>query len=698
MGKARFPDSRRKDDLSQAFASLAPAMGKGYEYRKEQVQMAEMVRKALEQERHAVIEAGTGIGKSLGYLLPAIHSGKKVIVSTARKNLQDQLANQDLPLLQKVFPLSFAVLKGRSSYLCNLRVEELGLEESSLFETGEDARHFRELAQWAEQTETGDLEEFPSSLSGPLREQVTVGSEECLGKKCPLFSGCFAENAKEKARDAQVVITNHHLLLLDLLVRERTGSTQGLLPEAEGVVIDEAQHLEEVAVNVLGVYLTLGRLNYLGSGLRSLVPLVAQASLPSSKWGNDFEKAYQELSVFFTNIQTRLQARNKGYLRLQDERPLAQNGTRLLADLAQDMKSLTVRGLAQKTLARWEKLAELISRFAADLNRVCSTEWDEDFVRFAALESGKRGIALYSKPIEVSRYLERLLFHLSSEKASSEEAFPEEEEEKNQPVVICTSATLAAPTLSFFLDRVGLKEEKNIFTLTLGSPFDYPRKALVHLPKQGKKLDPTLGRSGEAKNSYLKALAREILALIQASQGGAFVLFTSFQTLRAVLTLIGPELPSPPLVQGERSRPELLRRFKEGNNRVLFATKSFWEGVDVRGDKLRLVIIDRLPFQPPDDPVYEAQCERLGSRWFPDLALPRAILILKQAFGRLIRTKTDWGVVAILDGRILSSTYGKKILGVLPPARVTRDLEDVRSFFRERLAEGLADASLTELS
>jgi len=657
----------------------------GYEEREPQLQMVELVEQAIAERRHAVVEAGTGTGKSLGYLVPAILSGKRVIVSTANKALQEQLVGEDLPLLQRALPRRFsaALLKGRGNYLCRYRLEERRaqvqgglLREQGLFASREAARLWPQLDAWARATRTGDLEQAPFVVPGDLRELVTVEADACLGGRCPLRGECFAELQRARAEEAQVVVVNHALLLRDLELRHASDGEAALLPDADVLVLDEAHALEDVAADALGARVDAGRWGRLARRLEALStrhPAVQRAAEQSeerdraAQWMQKASAVGARLEALLAAVRARLDESRATTLRLGDERALARPALEALAAFAEDLEVSRPGWLQEEQRESWAQLVGQIARLAEDLERITSPGDEEALVRFATLGGvgRERWLTLQVEPIDVSGALRERLFPTFT-------------------TVIATSATLAtAGGFGYWRSRVGLDAAEE---LVLESPFDFARHALLYLPADGAALDP--GRYARPRDPrYLDRLAEELLLLLEASDGRAFCLFSSFSALEEVYARLRPRLRWLVLKQGELSRAELLRQFKERGPAVLFGVKSFWEGVDVRGEALSLVAIDKLPFPPPDDPVWAARCAAVNHRredsraWFTELALPFATLQLKQGFGRLIRTRVDRGVVALLDGRLSTRSYGAWILDALPPATRTRSVDAVRAFF-----------------
>jgi ATP-dependent DNA helicase DinG len=679
----------------------------GYEHREPQLEMAALVEYAMGAHQNAVIEAGTGTGKSLAYLVPAILLAQetdpdarsedgspqphvKTIVSTADKSLQEQIWRKDIPFLQDVMPVRFtaALLKGRSNYLClrnfTLAQELPGLSRAGVgFASQQEAAQWGDLVDWSQTTESGDVEELPFTLSAELREHTTTDSDGCTGQSCPFHAQCWAERAKAAAKQADVIIVNHALLLRDRQLAHQSEGHARVLPEARLVVLDEAHHLEEIATDAFGSQLSPGRWTRIANGWERLTtdfPAVKELIKADDQSEEAVEAKQQlarctafgaEIDAFFAAIRERLTLNHKTTMRLGDERPLIMALPERLRATGSAMVE-TIPYWLQKNddRERWKKLGAQLVDFAGDLEAVCTPAEPGRVVRYAELTGSGRNqrAVLHTKPVDVSDLLRARLF-----------------EADDLWSVVSTSATIATDSgMAYWCERVGCDDRED---LVVGSPFDYPRAALLYLPADGPGFDPTQGR-GDDSVQYLERLAAEYERLILASSGRAFCLFTSFKTLDEVYRRLSPRLTAYLVLrQGDLPRPELVKRFKQDGNAVLFGVKSFWEGVDVQGDALSLVVIDKLPFTPPDDPVWEARCEAINAKygdrwaWFNRLAIPNAIIALKQGFGRLIRTGSDRGVVALLDGRLSTKDYGTRIIRALPPATPTRSMEAVAAFY-----------------
>lgn len=621
----------------------------GYEERPAQITMARGVANALESGKHLVVEAGTGTGKSLAYLLPIVRSGKVGLLSTANKALQEQLFYKDIPFTQRhVQQFSAALVKGMGNYLCLDRYNE-----ERAFQALVQTRGFSTLERALnDDVWNGDLDLLPDSLPTEVRARVAADSDQCAWRACPWFNDCYVKRMRDHAREAQVIVVNHTLLLLD--------SAMGgyLLPERDVVVIDEAHHLEEEATRAYTVSVTPGRV----SSLLSLRKLREVAD----------ERAQHDVTVANTAAWEALQRAIGPVLRgRQNLRAPLQEGLRLadrVEELALSLQRNRPLNMSDKDEQLFEKIVKRARSLVSDLRTVFSVDDAENLVYYVEYIGGGRRSnpqpEVSAAPLSVAKLLGEKLF--------------------DKVQTIATSATLAiSGDFSFFRSRVGLERATEI---TLPYAFDYPTAALLYLPRL--QFEPAFG---DASKLYLDEMAQQMRALVEASRGRAFLLFSSQRALDQVYQRIGDDLESDgyaTLVQGrDFTRAELLRQFRERDRAILFGLKSFWEGVDVPGDALSLVVIDKLPFDPPDDPVQEARVSRMkaeGVNWFGGYVLPNAILRLKQGVGRLIRTHDDRGVMAILDKRIYSKSYGRQVMLALPPARRSERIEDVRAFFNQR--------------
>jgi ATP-dependent DNA helicase DinG len=633
-------------DLAQAFApggTLARRL-QGYTPRPQQQAMAEAVAQVLGSGGILVCEAGTGTGKTFAYLVPALLSGRKVLVSTGTKNLQDQLFHRDLPLVRAALglPVGVALLKGRANYLCRHRLEAAGASVATLDPTARD--QLRQVQAWSKQTRRGDIAELSVPEDAPVWPLVTSTSDNCLGQACPDWDACHLVAARREAQAADIVVVNHHLLCADLALRDEGFGE--ILPGADCFVIDEAHQLPEVATGFFGTAL---------SG-RQLLDLVRDTELEYQREAGDAPELLQRTAGLRRAAQDLRLALGEDNRRgawrelVGDPEVMDALGAlgRRLGQLEEGLGALAGRGKGlDACLARARDLA-------ARLTLLGGAESPESVRWF---ETQGRGFRLHETPLSVANVFE------------GQFARP-------RAAWVFTSATLAVGSdFGHFTTQLGIQGAR---TERWDSPFDYPSQALWFVPRGlPDPADPTY-------NARVRDLACE---LIGYSRGRAFLLFTSHRALREVAEGLAERVAYPVLIQGSAPRGELLARFRELGNAVLLGTASFWEGVDVRGDALSCVIIDRLPFASPGDPVLAARIDALrrgGGNPFRDLQLPQAVIALKQGAGRLIRGVEDRGVLTVCDPRLLGRSYGHSFLASLPAMARTRDPQVVRAFFEGR--------------
>lgn len=636
---------------------------KEYEYRAGQVKMAEAVLKAFEQNKHLMVEAGTGTGKTLAYLVPAIayslKHGKRVIISTGTKNLQEQLMEKDIPFLQRVMPKKFkaAYMKGRSNYACLYRIKKA--ETQPILESLDEFDSFQKVSRWSRESETGDkaeLFDLPENLS--YWKDINAKSETCIGQKCADYEACFITRMRLEAEAADIVIVNHHLFFADLNIR---GNEYGrVLPDYGAVIFDEAHLIEDIASDYFGFQVSSYQLD-------ELVRDVERLPITDVQLNRDLTKQCAKIINLSDAFWARF-VQGRG----QDGRfPLPLNS---FANQKQTGEiEATPLGEAyfalDNALTHLENTVSKIdddsSEFESVVRRARQVRFDLDFIASQSekhyvywMERRGRGMFLRASPIDVSSLLQDKLF------------------DKVETCVL-TSATLSSNgKFDFIKNRLGLEEEKTA-SLVAPSSFNYEKQAIIYLPKSMP--DP---RSPE----YVEVAANEIVKLLKITEGRAFILSTSVSSMNALYELVSLRVDYPCFVQGSMSKTGLIDRFKGTRNSVLFATSSFWQGVDVRGDQLSCVIIDKLPFAVPTDPIVAARTKFIdeqGGMSFFEYSVPNAVITLKQGVGRLIRSATDKGVIALLDSRIRTKGYGKDFLNSLPRMRITAELKDVNSVFNE---------------
>jgi ATP-dependent DNA helicase DinG len=633
----------------------------GWEHREGQLAMAEAVERALEGETHLFVEAGTGTGKTLAYLVPAVLSGRKVVISTATRALQEQIFLKDLPIVAEALavhgvPLRAALMKGLSNYVCLRRLGEA--RASGERRTG---AALARIADWVQTSKTGDRAELSElEEDAEIWRDVTSSSETRIGASCEHFEACFVTRMRREAEEAQIVVVNHHLLLADLALRTgRRGAHASVLPPYDAVVFDEAHQVEDVATDFFGVRVSSARVeSFLRDAERGLASANALEALKSGPVRQTLETAREAAKVLFS--------------RLLDTGGGAFDTRRMLVDadvtpaVREAHAALDLRLEALEAVARsrgGEEVLLVVSRRAAELRDdlkgiLAGTRIEEDgeisgVVRWIDVRS--RSVSLGASPVDVGAVLRTRLFD-------------------RVPTVVCTSATLASGT-SFHFAKARLGAPPEAVELVVPSPFDFATRAALYLPDD-------LPEPSDPR--FDDAATERILELVKMTDGGAFVLCTSARAMRSLSARLRSRLSMPLLVQGERPKHQLLARFRASGRAVLVATMSFWEGVDVPGWALRLVVLDKIPFAPPNDPVVAARCaalDRDGGNGFTQYSVPSAAMTLKQGFGRLIRTQQDAGIVAILDKRVVRKGYGRALLAGLPPARRLRTDEDLKAFW-----------------
>ena len=604
--------------------------------------MSEAVESSLADKKHLIVEAGTGTGKTLAYLVPAVLSGKRIVVSTGTKNLQEQLFFKDIPFLaEHLGPLRVSYMKGRSNYACRQKIYDA--EKEPVLDGLEEVADFEVIRQWEQTTETGDRAEIktlPEKSSAWAK--LDARSDLCTGQKCPQFERCFITLMHQRAAQSDLIIVNHHLFFADLTVKKDGG---GIIPDYGAVVFDEAHEVEDVAGQYFGVSISSYQFEELA---RDISALARRKDFGSQELDRTLitlgDKANSFLALF---------GASEGRMGFRSQAAFLEKHDEAYRDV---MYALELVALQLELLkAPPEEAVPLVAR-ARDMARRLNfwmESGDRTFVYW--IERRGRGVFLQATPIDVAALLDENLFDTVD-------------------TVVLTSATLAVSgEFEYTKQRLGLR---NARSLVVPSHFDYGRQALLYVPQTLP--DPR-------SPGFTATAADEIIELLMLSRGRAFVLFTSYQQMRLVYDRVSLEVPFQTLMQGTGPRSALLEEFRSTPNSVLFATSSFWQGVDVPGEQLSCVIIDKLPFAVPSDPVVEARIAAIrdeGGDPFSGYQVPQAAIALKQGFGRLIRSRADRGVLALLDNRITRMRYGQIFFDSLPPYRFTTRRPEVESFFK----------------
>jgi len=687
-------DDAARDEQAQSAARTLPSLhdffspggvlsrsGLAFEHRKGQYEMARAIEKAFADKRHLIVEAGTGTGKTLAYLLPALRLARerrqRVILSTGTKNLQEQLYFKDVPFLESVLgPLKVCYMKGRGNYLCKHKL--YALRDSPLLSGLEEISQFHAIAAWEKTTVTGDRAEIGSlPENSALWPKLDARGEACLGQSCPDWEPCFITAMRRKALESDLVIVNHHLFFADMAIRLQAGASAdaGVLPAAGAVIFDEAHELEETASNYFGIGLSTQRFDELARDVETML----RAKRASTAGIESATATLRDRARLFFAALPECTETDSGLGRmpfegreafLEESGDTYTGALHALARLEAELERLKdvdeAAGLRKRTADIATHLKFLLE--SRDPNTVFWIERRAAGGVRSLAQKGARGPALPSRhtylqatPIDVSQLLAGALF----EQYSS---------------VVLTSATL---TVAAGADSSGFEHISTRLGLTLArelvvpSHFDYPKQALLYLPS---------GMPDPREPEFFPQAAERTRRMLEITRGRAFCLFTSYAQMRAMHERLSAELPYPLLQQGTAPRNVLLEEFRDTPGAVLFGTSSFWQGVDVPGEQLSCVIIDRLPFAVPSDPVVKARMDAItnaGGNAFFDYQVPSAAITLKQGFGRLVRSLKDRGVLMLLDPRIQRQRYGRIFLDSLPPYRVTHAIEDVETFFAE---------------
>ena len=653
----------RQPSLHQFFGpgGLLSKSHPAYEFRRGQLQMAQEVEQAIAEKRHLIVEAGTGTGKTLAYLVPAIRSGKRILISTGTKTLQEQLFYKDVPFLEQVlFPgsdkrqLKVCYMKGRNNYLCRKKLYDLA--NLPILNGRDEIEHFRAIATWEKTTENGDRAELTGVPEASLLwPKLDARADKCIGQKCTLFDRCFITEMRRRAAESDIIIVNHHLYFADMAIRQMADGAPdaGILPECAAVIFDEAHELEDVASSYFGVSVSNVRINELARDVEGLLQrekLIA-ASLETAI------RSLRERSQFFFSVLPQGDARFAFNNRREF---LEENGEEFIA-LIQALRGLGagLQGIKNKP----DELHQMIRRteeINVQLGFIMESEerntvfWIERRGGHSDARGHGTSVILQATPIDVSQILRTCLF-------------------EKLDTAILTSATLAVSGgFDYIRQRVGLQNAREI---VLPSHFDYSNQSLLYVAPDLP--DPRTPQ-------FTASASDRIRRLLEISRGRAFCLFTSYSQMHEIHDRLLGELEFPMLLQGDAPKNALLEEFRATPHAVLFATASFWQGVDVQGEQLSCVIIDRLPFAVPSDPVVAARIRAInedGGNAFYQYQVPASVISLKQGFGRLIRSLHDRGVLALLDNRIVKKSYGRVFLNSLPNYRRTTELSHVEEFF-----------------
>lgn len=617
----------------------------GYLPRKSQFEMAQVIEESIIKEQNLIVEAGTGTGKTFAYLIPAINSRKKVIISTGTKNLQDQLYNHDLPLIQKALNINLksALLKGRANYLCTYRLENTlnhGFDYNR-----RDAIALKHIKAWSKRTKIGDITEiFAVTDNNPVWTKVTSTVDNCLGQDCSEYKDCFLVKARQKAQEAEIIVVNHHLLCADWSLR-KTGFGE-ILPNADVIIIDEAHQLPEIASNFLGTALTDNQLSELTTD-------ILHESSKNAKDMPDLQAGCEDLQYMVKDLRLAfgVEVRRGHWQEIENNSKIFSALHIIREQLAKLANQLEAASVRSKGLDSCFNRTKEMESWLGSLITDNSGKW----IRW--YEIYKKSFKLKKTPLDIANEFNLFM-------------------RQHEASWIFTSATLSVNNnFNHFSQSLGLSSTKSI---SWESPFDFTSQCLFYHPRNLPNTDDV---------NFTEKIVKFALPVLLASKGRAFFLFTSHKALKKATEILQNKIEYPLLTQGTCAKSELLNQFKAKGNAILLATASFWEGVDVRGDALSCVIIDKLPFVSPQDPVLKARLDMIkkaGQNPFVDYQLPVAVIALRQGIGRLIRDVHDRGVLMICDSRLLKRTYGRVFLDSMPAMKRTQEIQEVVDFFKSK--------------